>query len=141
MWCRVFAPQALALEPAELLQQLHEAGFPVQGHFRGDEQGWFSACLHGGELELLLERYLVREEELRGEINTWAAWLEQQGAETLMAQVIATHELITLEVPAGGAELAETVCRLLARRTGGMYQIDGRGFCTADGQVLVREDG
>jgi len=62
-WFRVFGGDT-AVEPAALLGNLHGAGFPVTGHFRGDDRGWFRAELVFADdaPPVVVERYMADEE-------------------------------------------------------------------------------
>jgi hypothetical protein len=154
-WFRVFGRSAAAVEPAALLEHLHAQGFPVAGHFRGDDRGWFRAELvfADGAPPVVVERYLADEEGIRLELNSWAAWLEEQEhnahAVPLMERLIVTKEVLTLHQAVedpddlDDAELVErlclTCCRCLAAATDGVYQADHHGFFAADGTPLVPE--
>jgi hypothetical protein len=148
MWWRVFGLNDTTPDLTSLLEHLHAQGLPAVGHFRGDDLGWT-----GGELTLpdsptpiQLERYLTDEDDLRDELNTWAAWLETQdhepGHRALMQHAIGTRQLVTLRPSDAAAldRLCAEVCRHLARQTDGVYQADGRGFFAADGTPLLSED-
>jgi hypothetical protein len=151
LWYRVFGTSDSQPEPAGLLEHLHAAGQRVAGHFRGDDLGWFHAALVYAEdaPPLELERYLASEDGIRGQLNTWAAWLEtaedNPNHGPLMEHMIRTKQLFTLAVPEDEADdaLAGKVClgtcRFLARQTDGVYQVDHRGFFAADGTLLVEE--
>lgn len=149
-WYRVFGRNEVQPEPAALLEQLHAEGLMVRPVFRGDDLGWFSATLtlEGGSGVVELERFLTREEGIRGELNAWAAWLEtvahDPNAAVLMERVIQTKQLFTIR----GAETTDVVrveagCaavgRFLARVTDGVYQVDGQGFFSAEATLLLRE--
>jgi hypothetical protein len=147
---RVFCRGDVAPEPAALLEHLHGLGLPVRGHFHGDDQGWFRAELvpDADAAPLELERYLAEEEGIRAELNTWAAWLEtaegNPHAGRLMQHVIATRQVFTLQSSPDDEdpppeEVCLAVCRFLASAADGVFQGDGRGFCAADGAVLVPE--
>ena len=154
-WFRVFGLNAAAVEPAALLEHLHAQGLPVAGHFRGDERGWFHAelVLANDAPPVVVERYLADEEGVRLELNSWAAWLEEQEdnahAPPLMERLIITKEVITLhqrledvddiDDAAMAERLCLTCCRYLAAATDGVYQADHRGFFAADGTLLVPE--
>jgi hypothetical protein len=151
MWWRVFGLSDAEPNPAALLEHLHARGLPAAGHFRGDDLGWTGGelSLDGGAAPIVLERYLTGEDDLRDELNTWAAWLETRDREpahrALMQHFIGTRQLITLRQPADSQDptldrLATEVCRHLARQTDGVYQADGRGFFAADGALLLPED-
>jgi hypothetical protein len=150
MWLRVFGTNDLEPQPAALLEYLAGLDGGWSGNFRGDEQGWFNAELfHQGRVVWQVERYLAREEGIRAELNSWAAWLETAEAnphhDWLMELVINTRQLFTLrssvgqEAPEAVAWTGTELCRYLARSTAGVYQVDGVGFSAADGAVLVSE--
>jgi hypothetical protein len=138
---RVFGANDVEPEPAALLAFLRGLGREVEGHFRGDDQGWFRAQLLVDGTATLIERYLVHEEGIRAELNTWAAWVEAtvEGPVQawLMQRLIGTKQLMLLRDPA--REYAEAICGLLARVTDGVYQADGQGFYDAGGRLLVAE--
>jgi hypothetical protein len=149
MWYRVFGLSSVEIQPAELLEHLRGAGIEVKGHFRGDEEGWFEVQLALDNSSLTLSRFLATEEGVRGELNAWATWIEQQEAnphrDLLMRQLIAVKQVFTWELQdhdtaaAPLAQLAGELCRYLAAKTSGVYQQDGCGFCAADGTILVPE--
>jgi hypothetical protein len=147
LWYRVFGTGDGQPEPAALLGHLVRGlGVEVRGKFRGDDLGWFGAELlvPGEATAVNLERYLVSEEGIRADLNTWAAWLETRDGE-LMQHVVRTQQLFTVERPADCDDedmvelLCLELCLLLARETTGVYQIDGRGFFDADGMLLLEE--
>jgi hypothetical protein len=151
MWCRVFGLNDSPPDPAGLLEHLHAAGLPVAGRFRGDGPDWSGAelALRPGTTPVFLERYLTAEDDLRDDLNTWAAWLETQDHDprhrSLMQHVIGTKQLLTLRGPLDWPDevaldrLCTAACQLLARQTDGVYQADGRGFFAADGTLLLQE--
>jgi hypothetical protein len=151
-WLRVFSTSMHAPAPAELLAYLRELCGEARGDFQGDDQGWFRADvdLGAGRPPLRLERYLAAEEGVRHELNAWAAWVEtfedHHAYDFLMQHLTGTTQIFTLQsVPAGESvdsidELQVGLCRFLARETGGVYQVDGQGFCRADGTLLLAED-
>lgn len=139
---RVFGANTVEPDPATLLEFLTGLIPDAQGHFQGDDQGWFRLRLVSEPAAMHVERYLATEEGIRAELNTWAAWVEATGEgpehAALMQRLIATQQLVVLhDFP---AELAEKLCAHLARRIDGIYQVDGRGFFTAEGAVLLSED-
>jgi hypothetical protein len=153
-WFRVFALRAGAVEPAALLEYLHAHGFPVAGHFRGDDLGWFRAELRFADdaPPVVVERYAASEAGIRAELSTWAAWLEEQdgnaNALPLMERLIGALEVFTLHQPEGSDDLEDResverlcleCCRYLATATDGVYQVDHRGFFAADDTLLVPE--
>jgi hypothetical protein len=150
-WFRVFGGNDTQPEPNALLQHLRDRGFGVTGRFRGDDQGWFQAdlVLGGAEGRVDLDRFLAGEEGIRGELNSWAAWLESAGDSPahaqLMERVIGTRQLFIAHAPSDPsapdrlAALCLALCQHLARQTDGIYQVDGQGFFTPDGTLLVKE--
>lgn len=147
MWHRVFSSSAVEVPPSALAGHPRAAGLPVEPHFKGDDLGWT-----GGELRLpgggavVLDRYLTAEDDLRPELNAFAADLEASGGEAaagLMRHVIQTQQMVTLRVEGDDGRLSaalEGLCRLLAAGTDGVYQIDGRGWFAADGKLLAAAD-
>lgn len=126
-------------------------GIPVVPHFKGDDLGWTTGELHlpKGGTPLLLARYLTKEDDLRDDLNSHAAELETMtyspNAVPLMEKVIQTQQMVTVRKPLDHpdetlVEMAcETLVRFLAEQTGGVYQIDGRGWFAATGERLVEE--
>jgi hypothetical protein len=151
MWSRIFGRSDVAPDPAALLAHLHGLGLPVTVRFRGDDLGWTGAelTLTPGTTPVYVERYLTGEDDLRDELNTWAAWLETQDHEprhrALMEHVIAARQLVTLRRPLDHADevtldrVRTAVCTWLAGQTDGVYQVDGAGFFAADGARLLAE--
>ena len=151
MWLRVFSPTAAEVPPTSLAERLHAAGVAVVPHFKGDDLGWTTGELHlpGGGTPLLLARFLTNEDDLRADLNAHAAELETMTysphAVPLMERVIQTQQLVTVRRPIDHPDetLVESACdtlvRFLAERTGGVYQIDGRGWFAATGERLVEE--
>jgi hypothetical protein len=150
MWYRVFSPSEVEPKPAALAEHLHARGLAVEPHFKGDDLGWTS-----GELRLptgapvLLARYLTTEDDLRADLNAYAAELETMdyspNSGPLMERVIQTRQLVTLRKPVDVSDevllekVLEEACRFLATATDGIYQIDGRGWFSASGELLVQE--
>ncbi len=151
MWYRVFIVNDREPSPVGLAARLHAAGLPAEPHFKGDDLGWTAGELRlpGCETPVFLERYLVKEDDLRDDLNAYAAELETMDYSpnntALMAHVIQTKQLITLRKPIAAADevtlervLAEA-CRFLAADADGVYQIDGQGWFAADGERLIQE--
>jgi hypothetical protein len=142
-WFRVFAVSDDEPQPASIVEQLRRFDPEARGDFRGDAQGWFAAKLHLRRQAIAVERYLPQEEDLRGELNTWAAWIEASGhAESarLMQQIISSRQLFTLQLASPAlAEPAQALCCWLASQTAGVVQIDGAGWLTAGGELLIPE--
>ena len=151
MWYRVFSTSEDVPRPAGLLSHLRVQGHVPRAHFRGDEEGWFGAefILTEGTTPLHVERYLSTESDVRQELNTWAAVLETWDYDPshlrLMQHMVSTKQVFTVRKPIDHADevLIDDVCvaisRYLAACTEGVYQIDDRGFFTADGTLLIRE--
>ena len=150
MWYRVFSLAETEVPPSALLEHLHGQGLTVAGHFRGDDLGWTAGELVlPDEARVALTRYLADEDDIRDDLNSWAAWLEtadySPNAAPLMEHMIRTAQLVTLRKPVGASDeitlerVCLEVCRFLAGRTRGVYQIDGQGFFAADGALLVQE--
>src|SRR4051812_3197995 len=100
MWYRVFASQSNGPVPSSLLEALHAQGFSVEGRFRGDDLGWFGCEFHfPAGAPVYLERFLPKEDEIRDDLNTWAAWVEAQHYEPrrfdLMEKIVQTQQLFT----------------------------------------------
>src|SRR5262249_24637788 len=151
MWFRVFSLSTTAPEPAALLEHFERKGLKVEGHFKGDDLGWFKVelVLPEGAATLTMDRYLVKEDDVRDDLNAWAAWLEtfedDPTAARLMQHVVSTSQLFTLDCPRDRAEqfpvgtFCQDLCRYLAQQTQGVYQIDTSGFFAPDGRRLVKE--
>ncbi len=151
MWYRVFGRSSNDVPPAALAEHLYTAGLPVEPHFKGDDLGWTAGELRlaGLNTPVLLERYLAREDEIRDDLNAYAALLEtcdyspNHGA--LMERVIQSQQLIVLRKPLDAIDevslenLLIEACQFLASRTDGMYQIDGQGWFAATGELLLQE--
>lgn len=151
MWHRVFGLSAESPPPSALAEHLHSQALAVAPHFRGDDLGWTSGelTLPGGGSPVLVQRYLTDADDLRADLNAFAAELETMTFNPhhadLMRHVIQTKQLVTLRRPLDHADEAaldrlctETV-RFLAARTHGVYQIDGRGWFAAAGELLLPE--
>jgi hypothetical protein len=150
MWQRVFGRSDKGLTPAQIAERLAEAGHACAPHFKGDDLGWTS-----GELQfasgspVLLARYLTKPDDLRADLNAFAAELETMtysaNAPPLMERVIQTQQMVTLRKPFDHRDevkldaICELLMRSLAAACDGVYQIDGKGWFAADGEVLVQE--
>jgi hypothetical protein len=151
MWYRVFGRSADEVPAAELAGHLHAAGLPVEPHFKGDDLGWTAGELRlpGLNTPVSLERYLTAEDDIRADLNSYAAILEtcdySPNSGPLMERVIQTQQMVVIRKPLDAVDevaleklLLET-CRFLAARTDGVYQIDGQGWFAADGTLLMQE--
>jgi hypothetical protein len=144
MWYRVFGSSEVEPPPPALLEFLQTLDPGIRGHFRGDDLGWFAVELRLPEGGIMtLERFLSTEDDIRAELNHWAAWVESNGEDVhrLMQQIISTKQVFTLRIEDEEADEALYVdlCRYLAGITEGVYQIDGQGFFDAAGGRLIAE--
>ena len=151
MWYRVFGATDAEVDPAAFLEHLQNQELPVAGYFRGDDQGWFAGelRLQAGATPVYVERYHTEADDLRDDLNSWAAWVETQEHDPnhrpLMQRLIGVRQLFTLRRPLDAADevaldkLCDTACRYLAAATEGVYQADGQGFFAADGALLLHE--
>ena len=147
---RVFAPTELNVPPGQLAEALFAAGFAAEPHFRGDDLGWTGGklVLPGGA-PVQLDRYLTDADELRDDLNAFAAELETMTFSPehvpLMELVIQAKQLVALRQPIDHADEArlEQMCvfiaQYFAQQLGGIYQIDGKGYFAADGTLRLQE--
>lgn len=150
-WCRVFGRNDTQPRPEVMQQCLHDLGLTGPIHFRGDVDGWTTCTFNFAEhtSPLVLECFLAHEKGIRAELNSWAAWVETCDHSPrhipLMERVIQTKQLYTLSLPSDNANearleaVSEAVCRFLAEQTAGIFQIDGRGFFSPNGELLLQE--
>jgi hypothetical protein len=139
-WYRVFGLSEVPPTLAALQERFDSDA--VESQIQSDEQGWYRAAFAWENGGVTIDRYLVSEEGIRRELNTWAAWVESTGEgelqSRLMQRLIATQQLLVMrDLPDG---IADELCRSLAVVTDGVYQIDGEGFFGADGSLLLRDD-
>ena len=150
MWYRVFCRSDAEVMPDDLLAHVQQPGRPVTASFRGDDLGWTAAELSlGSGTPVHVERYLTGEDELRDDLNTWAAWLETQDHEPnharLMEHVIQSKQLVTIRKPidspneSAAEDVCRAVCRHLAEQADGVYQVEGDGWYSAAGERLLTE--
>jgi hypothetical protein len=151
MWYRIFGSTEAEVPPAQLAEHLHALGHAVEPHFKGDDLGWTRGelVLPGGHTPVLLERYLTEPDDIRDDLNAYAAELETMtyspNAAKLMERVINTKQLIAIRKPIDHADesrldatVRETVA-FLAAELGGFWQADGAGWFDGDGTLLVQE--
>ena len=148
---RVFARSTAEVLPSMIAEHLHTAGLPVEPHFHGDELGWTRGqlVLPGGGTPVQLDRYLAKEDDLRDDLNTFAAVLETMtyspNHRQLMEHVIQTQQLFACRKPLDHADesmlekLCLTLAQFLAASTDGVYQIDTQGWFAANGELLLQE--
>lgn len=151
MWYRVFGRSGSEPLPAALAAYLHAVGLEVEPHFRGDDLGWTTGELRlpGTGTSVVLQRYTADADDIRDDLNSHAAELEATGNGLLitrmMAHVIQTRQLFTLSKPIDATDevvlerVLDETCRFLAAATDGVFQIDGRGWFTAAGELWLRE--
>lgn len=151
MWYRVFGRSLEHVPPVALAEHLHAARVAVEPHFKGDDLGWTSGELHlnGLNTPVHLDRYLSGIDDIRDDLNAYAALLEtcdySPNHGPLMERVIQTQQLIVIRKPLDAMDEVslETIlvesCRFLASRTDGVYQIDGQGWFAANGELLLEE--
>ena len=151
MWYRVFGRSETEPTPAAIAEQLHAAGLVVEPHFAGDDLGWTRGELKfpGPGTPILLQRFLASEDDIRDELNAHAAVLEtcdySPNHLPLIERVIQTKQLFVLRKPIDAVDeiaaerLLEEACRFLAGATDGVYQIDGKGWFAANGELLLQE--
>jgi hypothetical protein len=148
---RIFARSEVLPAATEIEGAIAATGVPARCTWAAEGQTWYrgEVAVEDGE-PFVLERWLAEEEGIRGELNSWAAYLEtcENSPEhvALMERAIQARQLFTLSGPEGSADEALTervcaaLCRHLATVTQGFYQADGAGFFAADGTLLVREE-
>jgi hypothetical protein len=151
MWYRVFGRGSEEPAPVALAAHLHAAGLAVEPHFKGDDLGWTSGelGLPGLNTPVRADRYLAAHDEIRDDLNSYAALLEtcdySPNSGPLMERVIQTQQLIVLRKPLDAMnevtleELLVATCRFIAAATDGVYQIDGQGWFNAAGEMLLQE--
>ena len=137
-----FWPNGVEPSPASCASICSRPGLAVVPHFKGDDLGWTAAELRlpRSAHRSSCERYLAGEDDIRDDLNAYAAELETMDYSPnngkLMQHAIQTKQLITLRKPIDAADevtldkVLEETCRFLAAATDGVYQIDGKGwFC------------
>jgi hypothetical protein len=150
MWYRVFCRLDAIPTAAELLAALQSAGLSVRGQFRGDDLGWTAAAITlGPGTPVQVERYLTDADDLRDDLNTWAAYLEtldySPNSGRLMEHVIQSRQMVTVRKPLDHpneveAERAcETIVRLVAARGDGVYQVEGDGWYDDKAELVLKE--
>ena len=150
MWYRVFASIPDEPNPAALVEHLHALGHSFTPHFHGDDLGWTSGSFDfPAGSPVTLGRYLTKADELRADLNAYAAELETMDYNPnhvmLMEKVIQAQQLFTVRKPFDHSgesaldALVEALVKWLAERTEGIIQIDGKGWHTKDGDLLLEE--
>jgi hypothetical protein len=150
-WHRVFGRLESEPTPADLCAELTRHGLRVRPTFRGDDHGWFAGHLklERRSASLHIERFLVRAEKLRSELNNWCAWVESQpeaaGKDQVLDALVATAQLFTMheEHDAEGEAASPAcmiLCRWLTQKVHGIYQVDGQGVFDEGGRLLLAEN-
>jgi hypothetical protein len=147
MWYRIFGGSSTMPTREELREFLDFRYGAARCDFFADGSGWYRGEVGVDEIALQLERFGAEEPGIRAELNSWAAWLETREQQPeharLMEKVIQTKQLFTLRAEGDtsrGAGICLDLCRFLAEKTSGIYQIDGDGFFSAEGRLLVSEE-
>lgn len=150
MWYRVFGLTDANVPPSRLAEHLHANGLPLEPHFKGDDLGWTEGELRfANGSPILLARFLTAADDLRDDLNSFAAELEtmdyDRNHEMLMERVIRSAQLITLRKPIANPDesASESACEraasFLAAACDGVVQIDGKGWFDAAGRLLLAE--
>jgi hypothetical protein len=151
LWYRIFAGNAVMPEEIGIERCLASSAVEAKISWASSSQGWYRGdiALEKG-ISLVLERWLADEEGIRGELNTWAGYLEtcpdSPHRQTLMERTIQAKQLFTLRRPIDPPheELIQRTCvalsQHLAKLTEGFYQADEHGFFAAGGMLLVSEE-
>jgi hypothetical protein len=150
MWCRVFSANETMPQPASVQQFLAAKGIDAPLVVTGDDLGWTSIEFGDGQSQegLRIDRYLTDEDELRDELDTWAAWVESMSNDLdaigLMQSIISTRQLFTIRAnereESSINELQVQIGQWLAQETNGICQIDGLGFFSSTGSNLLADE-
>ena len=151
MIARVFCRSDANLPPADLVSVLIHQGFTLIPHFKGDDLGWTGGTLilPGGGSPVQIDRFLTDADELRPDLNRFAAELEtldySPNHRPLMEWVIQTRQMVAFRRPIDHADeatldrLCDALAQTIAGRLEGVYQMDGRGWYSASGELLLEE--
>ena len=150
MWYRVFCRSGSRIAACGAARAVQQPGRPVGGNFKGDDLGWTSAEFKlGAGTPVYAERYLTREDDIRDDLNTWAAYLEtldySPNNVSLMERVIQSRQLVTIRKPLDHPnesaidDLCQSICQAIANAAEGVYQIEGDGWYSTTGELLLRE--
>jgi hypothetical protein len=140
----VFATSGEALPAEAVAEQCQRLAPQLRCAFHGDDRGWHRVefLAPDGAEPAELDQYWATEDGIRQELNLWAAWLERfesnPHSAPLMLRVIQAAQMFCLNAAAPDGVWLE-LCRWLAWRTDGVYQVDGSGIFAADGTLLVAE--
>lgn len=137
MWHRVFGANQAQVELDPFLQKWN--AWSVDYH--RDDQGWYRAEIRLSETAppLIVDRYLAKEEGIRAELNTWAAWLEIHAPdpEPLMQRMIGASQIFAFQT--SGDDFVRALCQFLAQETDGLWQVDGFGFFDGQSNLVIAE--
>jgi hypothetical protein len=144
-WHRVFTRSDSVPNIDALRQTLHVYFPELEGAYRYDDSGWTECTFQPLRCAVpwKLSRYTREDDDIRGDLQAWAAWLEtctgNPHRQMLMEHMIATQQVFTFERVEGLPEEAcVALCRFLATNNQGVYQIDGQGIFAADGNLLIQ---
>jgi hypothetical protein len=151
LWCRVFALSDAQPDPVGLAETVKAIVPTMEVRFDDGELGWQAAQfdLADDATPLFLERFRRDEEGVRGDLQSWAAWLEtcdhSPSHLSLMQHVTQTQQVFTLRKPIDFSnevlldQVCVAICQMIAGAVDGVYQIDGQGFFEMSGRLLLEE--
>jgi hypothetical protein len=148
VWLRVFGLRDEQPDQTALIHAILAVAPGVSIEWEESDRGWVRAEIRLPRVQetLQVDRFFRDEEGIREELQTWAAWLETADsphAQALMQHMTSTRQVFTLRLPEKQEQIIGqvclSVCQFLTRAADGVYQIDDRGFYTADGSLLVEE--
>lgn len=146
-WFRVFTNRDQVPAPEAVAESVRDRFPQMQVKFIVDAEGWL-------EVEIIdpitsrtwkLCRYSRDADDIRGELQSWAAWIEWQPPspqqQRLMEHIMTAKQVFTFDADEDptSEQLGLVVVGFLARAGDGVYQIDGRGFFAAEGDLLLAE--
>ncbi len=146
-WFRVFANSDRVPAPTDVAESIRDRFPQMQMEFMADDEGWLEAeitdLMTGHTWKLC--RYCRDADDIRGELQSWAAWVEWQPPspqqQRLMEHIITAKQVFTFQADEDPTSepLGLALMQVLAAAAEGVYQIDGRGFFAADGALLLAE--
>jgi hypothetical protein len=109
------------------------------------EPGWNALHLRLNEqYHFSLYRFRRDEKDIRGELQAWAAAIEEQveqpEQDVLLRQVATAQQIIEFWVESiqeDAQSFAFVLCQYLATTTAGVFHIDGRGYFNTQGELLL----
>lgn len=145
-WYRVFGRSDAIPTSADIERCLADVGLSVRLSFVENATGWNVGRLEIGETIIELTRWHADEEGIRAELNSWAAYVESceesPRSAALMEQLIQSRQLIYFEEPTPDVrEVCTQLSQCLARLADGCYHVEGEGFFTAEGALLLAAPG